>query len=130
MQFNKIITILIILSLANAGCSTVPTSKQAAVLDTATTIAVLSTGAGHEANPVGFVGVTLAKVLILSNIDRFKPQTQEYLNRVTATIWTAAAVNNLAILAGVASPASIPFALSAGYVVYVNTPVNSTAKID
>jgi hypothetical protein len=132
MQFNKIITILIILSLANAGCSTIPipTPKQAAVLDTATTIAVLSTGAGHEANPVGFVAATLSKVLILSNIDRFKPQTQEYLNRATATIWTAAAVNNLAILAGVASPASIPFGLAAGYVVYVNTPVNSTAKID
>jgi hypothetical protein len=127
MRFNKIITTtLITLSLTSAGCSTipVPNAKQAAVLDTVTTVVVLDRGLGYEANPVGFIGATLLKVLILSNLHRFEPETQDYIKRATATLWTAAAVNNLAMLAGVATPASIPFGLAAGYVVYVNTPVS------
>jgi len=124
---SKIIALLIILSLANTGCSTIPipTPKQAAVLDTATTIAVLGTGAGYEANPVGFVAATLGKALILSNIDRFNPETQEYIERVTATLWTAAAVNNLGVLMCIPLSASLPLTLAAGYVVYKNTPVRS-----
>ena len=128
MKFNKIITTtLIALSLASAGCSTVPmpTAKEAAVLDTVTTAAVLGTGTGIEANPVGFAASTLFKVFILNYVVDWleDPYERESIKRAAATIWTAAAVNNLAILAGVATPASIPFGLAAGYVVYVNTPV-------
>jgi hypothetical protein len=126
MRFNNIAAALIILGLVT-GCSTinVPTPKQAAVLDTATTAAVLATKTGVEANPVGFVGATLLKVAILSHIDKFDPQTQEYMKRATTTIWTAAAVNNLAVLACVPLAVSLPFTLAAGYVVYTNTPINS-----
>jgi hypothetical protein len=126
MRFNNIAVALIILSLTTS-CSTisVPTAKQAAVLDTVTTAVVLDRGAAYEANPVGFIGATLSKVLILNNLHRFEPQTQEYIKRATATLWTAAAVNNLAILAGIATPASIPFGLAAGYVVYTNTPISN-----
>jgi len=129
MRFNKIITTtLIILSLASAGCSTVnvPTANQAAVLDTVTTAAVLSTGAGYETNPAGFVGATLLKFFILNHVvDQLGPRAQEYVKRAAATIWTAASVNNLAILAGVGYPTALPFVLGAGYIVYVNTPVSS-----
>jgi hypothetical protein len=128
MRFNSIITtVLIILSLSSVGCSTVsvPTAKEAAILDTVTTAAVLGTGTGFESNPVGFMGATLLKVMLLDNLHRFEPDTQDYIKRATATIWTAAAVNNIAVLAGVATPASLPFTLAAGYVVYVNTPVPS-----
>jgi len=126
MKFNKIITTtLIILSLA--GCSTVPvpTAKQAAVLDTVTTAVVLDRGLGIEANPVGFAAVTLFKVFILNYVVDWleDPYERESIKRAAATIWTAAAVNNLAVLAGVATPASLPFTLAAGYVVYINTPV-------
>jgi hypothetical protein len=129
MRFNKIITTtLIILSLASAGCSTVtvPTVNQAAVLDTVTTAAVLSTKAGYETNPTGFVGATLFKVFILNYVvDWLSPRSQEYFNRAAATLWTAASVNNLAVLTGVGYPAALPFVLGAGYIVYVNTPVPS-----
>jgi hypothetical protein len=129
MRFNKIITTtLIILSLASAGCSTVtvPTVNQAAVLDTVTTAAVLDRGVGYETNPVGFVGATLFKVFILNYVvDRLEPRSQEYFRRAAATLWTAASVNNLAVLTGVGYPAALPFVLGAGYVVYVNTPVPS-----
>ena len=129
MRFSKIITTtLIILSLATTGCSTVtvPTVNQAAVLDTVTTAAVLSTGAGYETNPAGFVGATLFKVFILNYVvDWLSPQSQEYFRRAAATLWTAASVNNLAVLTGVGYPAALPFVLGAGYVVYVNTPVSS-----
>jgi len=125
MRFNKIITTtLIILSLASAGCSTVPTVKEAAVLDTVTSAAVLSTGTGYELNPAGFVGATLFKVFILNYVvDWLSPRSQEYFRRSAATLWTAASVNNLAVLTGVGYPAALPFVLGAGYVVYVNTPV-------
>jgi len=126
MKFNKIITTtLIILSLA--GCSTVPvpTAKQAAVFDTVTTAVVLDRGVGIEANPVGFAAATLFKVFILNYVVDWleDPYERESIKRAAATIWTAAAVNNLAVLAGVATPASLPFTLAAGYVVYINTPV-------
>ena len=129
MRFNKIITTtLIILSLATTGCSTVtvPTVNQAAVLDTVTTAAVLDRGVGYETNPAGFVGATLFKVFILNYVvDRLEPRSQEYFRRAAATLWTAASVNNLAVLTGVGYPAALPFVLGAGYVVYVNTPVPS-----
>ena len=127
MHFNKIITtILIILSLASAGCSTisVPTAKEAAILDTFSTVAVLGSGAGYELNPLGFAGATLGKVLILNNLNKFEPETQDYIKRATATLWTAASVNNLAVLMCVPLSVSLPLTLAAGYVVYVNTPVS------
>ena len=119
---SKIIAALVILSLAT-GCSTitVPTAKEAAILDTITTVAVLGSGTGHELNPVSFVGATLAKAVILSNIDRFQPETQDLINKTTATIWTAAAVNNLAVVMCVPLSISLPLTLAAGYVVYKNT---------
>jgi hypothetical protein len=131
MSFKITAAALVILSLNSIACGTVnvPTAKQAAMLDTATTVVVLESRAGHEANPVGFVGATLAKVLILSNIDRFEPQTQEYIKRATATVWTAAAVNNLAVLACAPIAISLPLTLAAGYVVYTNTPTNSKNRL-
>jgi hypothetical protein len=127
---NKIITsTLIISSLASAGCSTVPTAKEAAILDTFTTVAALESGTGVELNPLGFAGATLAKVLILNNLDRFEPESQDRIKRVTATIWTAAAVNNLAVLMCVPLSASLPFTLAAGYAVYVNTPVSKKTRL-
>jgi hypothetical protein len=131
MRFNNIAAALIILSLASTGCSTikVPDAKQAAVLDTVSTAAVLGTGAGYEVNPLGFVGATLLKVVLINNMDKFEPQTHEAFKIAAATIWTAAAVNNLAVLACVPLTVSLPLTLAAGYVVYKNTLIrNKTAK--
>jgi PBP1b-binding outer membrane lipoprotein LpoB len=121
---SKIIALLVILSMFTTGCSTitVPNAKEAAIFDTITTVAVLGSGTGHELNPVSFVGATLAKAVILSNIDRFQPETQDLINKTTATIWTAAAVNNLAVVMCVPLTISLPLTLAAGYVVYKNTP--------
>jgi hypothetical protein len=133
MRFNKIITTtLIALSLASTGCSTVPTAKQAAVLDTVTTAVVLDRGLGIEANPMGFAAVTLFKVFILNYVVDWleDPYERESIKRAAATIWTAAAVNNLAVLAGVATPVSLPFTLAAGYVVYANTPVPNPTYVN
>ena len=137
MRFNKIITTTpIILSVASTGCSTVPmpavtvpTAKEAAILDTFTTAAVLGSGTGYELNPLGFAGATLSKVWIFNNLHRFEPETQDYIKRATATIWTAAAVNNLAVLMCVPLATSLPFTLAAGYAVYVNTPVSKKSPL-
>ena len=136
MRFNKVTAAtLIILSLNSIACSTltvptipVPTAKEAAVLDTVTTAAALGTGTGVEANPVGFAGVTLAKVLILNNLHRLEPENQDYIKRALATIWTAAAVNNIGVLLCVPLAASLPLTLAAGYAVYANTPVRKKTK--
>jgi hypothetical protein len=128
---SKIISLLVILSMLTTGCSTitVPNAKEAAILDTLTTVAVIESGAGYELNPLGFVGATLVKVLVLSNIHKFEPQTQDYINKVNATLWTAAAVNNLGVLMCVPLSISLPLTLAAGYIVYKNTPVrNKTTK--
>jgi hypothetical protein len=124
MRLNKIIiTTPIILGLASASCSIVPTAKEAAILDTVSTAAVLGSGTGVEVNPLSFAGATLSKVLILNNLHRFKPETQDYIKRASATVWTAATVNNLGVLMCVPLSVSLPFILAAGYAVYVNTPV-------
>ena len=124
---NKIIALLIILSLATTGCSTitVPNAKEAAILDTLTTVAVLESGTGYELNPVGFVGATLTKMLIVGTMHKFEPQTQDFINRTVSTLWTAAAVNNLGVLMCVPLSISLPLTLAAGYVVYKNTPVRN-----
>jgi hypothetical protein len=124
---SKIIALLVILSMLTAGCSTitVPNAKEAAILDTLTTVAVIESGAGYELNPLGFVGATVSKMLILANIHRFEPQTQDYINRVNATLWTAAAVNNLGVLMCVPLSVALPLTLAAGYVVYKNTPIRN-----
>jgi hypothetical protein len=124
---NKIIAALIILSMLTTGCSTiiVPNAKEAAILDTLTTVAVLESGTGYELNPVGFVGATATKILIVSNMHKFEPQTQDFINRTVSTLWTAAAVNNLGVLMCVPLSISLPLTLAAGYVVYKNTPVRN-----
>jgi hypothetical protein len=124
---NKIIALLIILSMLTTGCSTitVPNAKEAAILDTLTTVAVLESGTGYELNPIGFVGATLTKMLIVGTMHRFQPETQDLLNKTTATLWTAAAVNNLGVLMCVPLSISLPLTLAAGYIVYKNTPVRN-----
>ena len=136
MRFNKIITTaLITLSLATTGCSSmrvstvpVPTAKEAAILDTVTTAVILGTGTGYELNPVGFAGATVLKVVLLNNLHRFEPEIQDRVNRASATVWTAAAVNNLAVLMCVPLSIALPLTLAAGYAVYVNTPVRKKTK--
>ena len=127
---SKIIALLVILSMITAGCSTitVPNAKEAAILDTLTTVAVLESGTGYELNPVGFVGATAAKILIVSNMHRFQPETQDFINKTTATLWTAAAVNNLGVLMCVPLSISLPLTLAAGYIVYKNTPARNKTK--
>jgi hypothetical protein len=124
---NKIIAALIILSMLTTSCSTitVPTAKEAAILDTLTTVAVLESEIGYELNPLGFAGATVGKILIVSNMHRFQPQTQDFINRTVSTLWTAAAVNNLGVLMCVPLSVSLPLTLAAGYIVYKNTPVRN-----
>ena len=124
---NKIIVALIILSMLTTSCSTitVPTAKEAAILDTLTTVAVLESEIGYELNPLGFAGATVGKILIVSNMHKFEPQTQDFINRTVSTLWTAAAVNNLGVLMCVPLSISLPLTLAAGYIVYKNTPVRN-----
>lgn len=81
----------------------------AAAADTGTTVAAIATGAGVEANaamahPVAFVALSAGKILAPRLTRGMEPETRATVLRSWATVWGAAAVNNLAVLAGAGCP--------------------------
>jgi hypothetical protein len=80
------------------GCANVPLHRdvhKAAVVDAATTAAVLAKG-GTELNPVGFPATNLGKAAYLFYIrPRLSEEEKEIFDRWTSTVWWAASVNNL-----------------------------------
>jgi len=81
----------------------------AAAADTGTTVAAIATGAGVEANaamahPVAFVALSAGKILAPRLTRGMEPETRATVLRSWTTVWGAAAVNNLAVLAGAGCP--------------------------
>jgi hypothetical protein len=94
------IAALALLSLV--GCSSVPkpSVKEAAVLDTVSTAIVLEAVPGTvEMNPLGFAGATALKIPVIMYIEGMEEGKQkEKVKNIASSIWTAAAVNNFALL--------------------------------
>lgn len=81
----------------------------AAGADTASTVAVVATGAGVEANalmahPAVFAVASIAKLAAPRLTRDMQPEQRRTVLRGMTTFWGAAAVNNLAILAGAGCP--------------------------
>ena len=79
----------------------------AAVADTVTTYAAISSGMGAEANPLGFAGVTLAKVAVYHYAKTLPEDEKEQVLHTTTAAMTGASVNNALIFLGAASGVSI-----------------------
>jgi hypothetical protein len=91
---------VLVLILLLQGCATnsVPLHRdpyKAAVVDAATTAAVLAKG-GTELNPVGFPATNLGKAAYLFYLrPRLSEGNKLIFDRWTSTLWWAASVNNL-----------------------------------
>jgi mannose/fructose/N-acetylgalactosamine-specific phosphotransferase system component IIC len=86
-------------STANAGCVR-PTAMTAAILDTVTTLSAISKPGVIELNPLGVVGSTIGKVLTFHYMKDADEKTQKNFDKWVGSLWTAAAVNNIAVFVG------------------------------
>lgn len=98
------------------------TATIAAAADTGSTVAVVATGIGVEGNallahPVAFAAVAVAKLAAPRLTRDMEPETRRFALRSMTTFWGAAAVNNLALLAGAGCPPCL--GVAAGVVLWV-----------
>ncbi len=90
--------LVLILLLQGCATSSLPLHRdvyKAAVVDAATTAAVLAKG-GTELNPVGFPATNLGKAAYLFYIrPRLSEENKQLFDRWASSVWWAASVNNL-----------------------------------
>jgi hypothetical protein len=90
--------LVLILLLQGCATSSLPLHRdpyKAAVVDAATTAAVLAKG-GTELNPVGFPATNLGKAAYLFYLrPRLSEKEKQIFDRWASTVWWAASVNNL-----------------------------------
>jgi hypothetical protein len=90
--------LVLILLLQGCATSNIPLHRdpyKAAVVDAATTAAVLAKG-GTELNPVGFKSTNVLKAAYLIYLrPRLSEEEKLVFDRWTSTVWWAASVNNL-----------------------------------
>lgn len=72
-----------------------PSLKEAAAIDIASTLAVISQG-GRELNPLGVVGATLVKSGVIYNEEKIDPSVKTLIS----SVWTGAGIHNVMILFG------------------------------
>jgi len=86
-------------STANAGCVR-PTAMTAAILDTVTTFSAISKPGVIELNPLGVTGSIIMKGIAFYYIKDAEEKEKKDLERFASSLWTAAAVNNIAVIMG------------------------------
>jgi hypothetical protein len=89
---HRLAALLVVILLTS--CTTVPTAKEAAVMDVATTSYGLAHGA-RELNPIGFAGSTVLKLVLLVKMDNMAAEERADISRIVSSLWTGAAVNNI-----------------------------------
>jgi hypothetical protein len=86
-----------------AACTTiestvgVPRVYQATIADTITTGIALEQG-GRELNPLGFLGATAGKLVYLYIRSDLTEEERSRYDRLTTSLWTAAAANNVVVI--------------------------------
>lgn len=99
---------------------------QTALADTATTTAVLTTGVGYEANPVGFGGATAAKVGLYLYAKNLPEEEQKNLYHASSAAFGGVSINNLMVLIGTSTPASLLAGIVGAIYIYMNKPGEQT----
>jgi hypothetical protein len=88
---------------STAGCTTIesatgiPRVYQATIADTVTTGIALEQG-GRELNPLGFLGATAGKLVYLYIRSDLTEEERSRYDRLTTSLWTAAAANNAVVI--------------------------------
>lgn len=136
MKFTQARTFCLSITLValNAcAVTTQPRSEQAfietSIADTATTAAALATGAGYETNPLGFGGVTAMKVGLYMYAKDLPPEQQEILYRPSNAVLGGVSINNLLVLFGASTPASMFAGLLTGLHLYFSKPAEPQAEL-
>jgi hypothetical protein len=92
------LSILLVITILSSGCANIQSLSRveaSAIADESTTILALSRG-GHELNPLGFWASTGVKGYYLFVVRPGLNDIQrEQVDRVTSSLWSGAAVNNL-----------------------------------
>lgn len=121
-------TLSVALVLALTGCASInnPDSKQAyveaSIADTASTAAVLGTGVGYEANPIGFAGATAAKYGLYLYAKDLPEQEQKQVYHTGSAAFSGYSINNLLVLLGAPTPVSLIAGLIGAAHLYFKDP--------
>ena len=106
---------------ANAICLK-PTAKDGMIADTATTIVGVYGFGLVETNPLGVVGSTVLKAVALAYTEDLPKEKQQEFNNKAGAVWSAAAVNNVMVILGAATPVAIIIGVISGIVFYNMPP--------
>jgi hypothetical protein len=102
---TPIVALAVLLLAGHAHAETLQgKAHQAAVADAATTLGALALGAA-EASPVGLAGIVL-KAPLLAMIEKLPEEERAASYALQASIWSAASVNNLCVIAAIATGGS------------------------
>jgi hypothetical protein len=110
--------LLLIMSNSVWGLCLKPTAKQGAIADTVTTGIALNFTNAIEVNPLGFIGSTIGKILLLNYRDDLPKESQEHIDNIGGSLWMGAAINNVLVIVGAATPVSIFVGLTSGIIFY------------
>lgn len=113
---KKVLSALFLVSSTALSCPN-PSMTEAALFDTATTAIGLSVHpTAIELNPLGIVGATIGRLLILANEDKIDANLQ-----ASATaIWMGAGIHNVVHTLGLAFAPSIIIGLISGLIIKQN----------
>lgn len=126
MKNHKLAAPVLLLALSSTGCAITnapDTHKaffQASLADIATTTAVIASGAGVEANPIGFFGSTVAKAAIHFYAKDRLADEQKQIYKTSTSFFAGAAVNNLLVLVGASTGVSVLAGVASAIAIYTN----------
>jgi len=122
MSKYLVILMLMMASTASWGLCLKPTAKDGMIADTATTIVGVHGFGLIETNPLGVIGSTVLKAVTLAYAEDLPKEKQQEFDNKAGAVWGAAAVNNVMVILGAATPVSIIIGVISGIVFYNMPP--------
>ena len=114
MQQLIVAWLILLISCAHAECPK-PSLTESALMDTVSTVVALSQGA-TELNPLGLVGSTVIKAIVVDNEDKLSPSQKAN----ASAVWTGASANNLMAAAGFGFFPAILTGIMVGIIIKIN----------
>jgi len=122
MSKYLVILMLMMASTASWGLCLKPTAKDGMIADTATTIVGVHGFGLIETNPLGVIGSTVLKAVTLAYAEDLPKEKQQEFSNKAGAFWSGAAVNNVMVILGAATPISIIIGVISGIVFYNMPP--------
>jgi len=122
MSKYLVVLMLMMASTASWGLCLKPTAKDGMIADTATTIVGVHGFGLIETNPLGVIGSTVLKAVTLAYAEDLPKEKQQEFDNKAGAVWSAAAVNNVMVILGAATPVSIIIGVISGIVFYNMPP--------